>query len=48
MLSYQIRDIDALALTEGEEERLVDEKVRLKSSERILKHTSFVYFILHL
>lgn len=43
MLSYQIRDIDALALTEGEEERLVDEKVRLKSSERILKHTSFVY-----
>lgn len=43
MLSYQIRDIDALALTEGEEERLVDEKVRLKSSERILKHASFVY-----
>lgn len=43
MLSYQIRDIDALALEEGEEERLVDEKVRLKSSERILKHTSFVY-----
>ena len=43
MLGYQIRDIDALALTEGEEERLVDEKVRLKSSERILKHTSFVY-----
>ena len=43
MLSYQIRDIDALALTEGEEERLVDEKVRLKSNERILKHTSFVY-----
>lgn len=43
MLSYQIRDIDALALSEGEEERLVDEKVRLKSSERILKHASFVY-----
>jgi DNA repair protein RecN (Recombination protein N) len=43
MLSYQIRDIDALALEVGEEERLVDEKVRLKSSERILKHTSFVY-----
>lgn len=43
MLGYQIRDIDALALTDGEEEHLVDEKVRLKSNERILKHASFVY-----
>ncbi len=43
MLEYQIKDIDALALTEGEEERLVDEKVRLRSSERIIKHSSFVY-----
>lgn len=43
MLAYQIRDIDSFALAEGEEERLVNEKVRLKSSERILKHTSFVY-----
>ncbi len=43
MLAYQIRDIDSFNLTEGEEERLVEEKVRLKSSERILKHASFVY-----
>ena len=43
MLEYQIRDIDALALTDGEEERLVEEKVRLRSSERIMKHASFIY-----
>ena len=43
MLGYQIKDIDSFALEEGEEERLVDEKVRLRSSERILKHASFVY-----
>lgn len=43
MLEYQIKDIDAMALTDGEEERLVDEKVRLRSSERIIKHASFVY-----
>ncbi len=43
MLAYQIRDIDSFSLQEGEEERLVEDKVRLKSSERILKHASFVY-----
>ncbi len=43
MLEYQIKDIEALSLSDGEEERLVDEKVRLRSSERIIKHSSFVY-----
>ncbi|MBQ7315427.1 MAG: DNA repair protein RecN [Clostridia bacterium] len=43
MLRYQIADIDAVDPHEGEEEELVDRKVKLKSSERILKNTDFVF-----
>ncbi len=43
MLKYQIADIDALSLHDGEEEELVDKKVKLRSSERIMKQASFVF-----
>ena len=43
MLSYQIKDIDALKLRDGEEEELVDKKVKLKNSEKITKNSEFVY-----
>ncbi len=43
MLLYQIRDIDAAGLHEGEEEELVEKKVRSKSRERILKNTTFTF-----
>ncbi len=43
MLEYQIKDIDSLHLHPGEEEELVDKKVKLKNSEKILKNSEFVY-----
>ncbi|WP_298535440.1 hypothetical protein, partial [uncultured Methanobrevibacter sp.] len=43
MLEYQIKDINALELYDGEEEELVDKKVKIKNSERILKQSGFVY-----
>ena len=43
MLAYQIADIDAAALHDGEEEELVDKKVRIKNSEKITKNCEFVY-----
>lgn len=43
MLRYQIEDIDALSLREGEEERLTEKRARLKNMERIAKSTSFAY-----
>ncbi len=43
MLRYQLQDIDAVAPRDGEEEELVDRKVRLKSSERIRKHADFAF-----
>ena len=43
MLSYQIKDIDALKLRDGEEEELVDKKVKLKNIEKITKNSEFVY-----
>lgn len=43
LLRYQIADIDAAALVCGEEEALVERKVRLRSAERIAKHTDFAY-----
>lgn len=43
MLEYQISDIDSLSLTDGEEEDLIDKKVKLKNSERITKQATFVY-----
>ena len=43
ILAYQIADIDALSLHDGEEEELVDRKVKIKNSEKITKNCEFVY-----
>ena len=43
ILAYQIADIDALNLHDGEEEELVDRKVKIKNSEKITKNCEFVY-----
>lgn len=43
MLRYQIKDIEEAALTDGEEERLFDEKIKLRNIEKITKQTSFAY-----
>ena len=43
ILAYQIKDIDELKLHAGEEEELVDKKVRIKNSEKITKNSEFVY-----
>lgn len=43
MLRYQIEDIDALSLREGEEELLNEKRTRLRNAERISKQTSFAY-----
>ena len=43
MLEYQIKDIDAKKLREGEEEVLEAEKIRLGSIEKINKHVDFAY-----
>ena len=43
LLSYQIKDIDALSLHDGEEEELIDKKLKIKNSEKLHKHTDFVY-----
>ncbi len=43
ILEYQIKDIDSLKLHAGEEEELVDKKVKIKNSEKITKSAEFVY-----
>lgn len=43
ILTYQIKDIDALKLHDGEEEELIDKKVKIKNSEKITKNSEFVY-----
>jgi DNA repair protein RecN (Recombination protein N) len=43
ILRYQISDIDSLGLHDGEEEELVDKKVKIKNSEKISKNTDFVF-----
>ena len=43
LLVYQIKEIDSMSLHEGEEEELVDKKLRLKNSEKLHKHADFVY-----
>ena len=43
MLAYQIADIDAVGLHIGEEEELIEKKVRIKNSEKITKNCEFVY-----
>lgn len=43
ILEYQIKDIDSAALHSGEEEELVDKKVKIKHSEKITKNSEFVF-----
>ena len=43
ILKYQIKDIDDLAIHDGEEEELVDKKLKIKNSEKITKNSGFVF-----
>ncbi len=43
MYEYQINDISSLSLKAGEEEELIDKKLKLKNSERITKQAGFVF-----
>lgn len=43
ILAYQINDIDSAKLHSGEEEVLVDKKVKIKNSEKITKNSEFVF-----
>ena len=43
ILEYQIKDIDSAALHSGEEEELVERKVKIKNSEKITKNCDFVF-----
>lgn len=43
ILLYQINDIDSYSLHEGEEEELVERKMKIKSSEKILKNAGFAF-----
>ena len=43
ILEYQIADIDALSLKDGEEEELIDKKLKIKNSEKINKNASFAF-----
>lgn len=43
ILEYQIRDIDALSLYDGEEEALIDKKVKIRNSEKITRNADFVF-----
>ena len=43
ILEYQVKDIDSLSLHDGEEEELVDRKLKIKNSEKINKNASFAF-----
>ena len=43
ILEYQIRDIDSAGLHDGEEEELVEKKVKLRNSEKLTKNAEFIY-----
>ena len=43
LLAYQIKEIDSMNLHDGEEEELVDKKLKIKNSEKLHKHADFVY-----
>ncbi len=43
ILAYQIKDIDSASLHPGEEEELIDKKVKIKNSEKITKNSEFVF-----
>ena len=47
ILEYQIKEIDAARLKEGEEEELSAERLRLQSIEKIKKQTDFAYRALY-
>lgn len=43
ILEYQIKDIDSAGLHPGEEDELIDKKVKIRNSEKITKNSEFVY-----
>ena len=43
MLRYQIKDIDEATLHDGEEDELIEKKIKLKNSEKITKNSEFVF-----
>ncbi len=43
ILEYQINDIDSYELHDGEEEELVERKMKIKNSEKILKNAGFAF-----
>ena len=43
ILQYQINDIDSLSLHEGEEEELIEKKVKIKNSEKIVRNSEFAF-----
>ena len=43
ILSYQINDIDSYGLREGEEEELIERKLKIKNSEKLTKNLAFAF-----
>lgn len=43
ILEYQIKDISSVSLKPGEEDALVEKKLKLRNSERISRHADFVF-----
>ena len=43
MLEYQIKDIDSVGLHSGEEEELIDKRLKIRNSEKIVKNSELVY-----
>lgn len=43
ILAYQISDIDSYSLHDGEEEELIDKKLKIKNSEKITRNAGFVF-----
>ncbi len=43
VLEYQIKDIDDVSPRVGEEDELIDKKVKIKNSEKIVKNSEFAY-----
>ncbi len=43
ILEYQIKDIESLELHDGEEDELVEKKIKIRNSEKIIKNSEFAY-----
>lgn len=43
ILEYQIKDIDSVGLKAGEEDELIDRKLKLKNSEKITKNSDYAF-----